>query len=78
MTRFDYVKYDDMAILQQGIFKDQFLKIEGDIKKLYQGRSASLALTKIEEAYMWIGKQIRDDQIARNEKTEIQEERNNS
>ena len=52
--------------------------MEENITKLYNGRSASLALTKLEEAYMWIGKQIRDDQIARNEHYELQEERVNS
>jgi hypothetical protein len=69
MTRFDYVKYDEMSLLQQGIFKDAFSKIADDIEKLYKGRSASLALTALEESYMWVGKQIRDDQIARNGNT---------
>jgi hypothetical protein len=77
-NRFDYVKYDDMAVLQQGIFKDAYSKIAENIEKLYTGRAASLALTALEESYMWVGKQIRDDQIVRNGFSPLQEERNKS
>jgi hypothetical protein len=31
--------------------------------------------TKLEEAYMWIGKAVRDDQIERNGSAELLEER---
>jgi hypothetical protein len=34
-----------------------------------------VVLTKLEEAYMWIGKAIRDEQIERNSKAELQESR---
>jgi hypothetical protein len=34
-------------------------------------------MTKLEEAYMWTGKAIRDDQIARNSMTEHVAERTN-
>ena len=78
MNRFDYVAYDDMAKLQQAIFKGQFVKLTDDIEKLYKGRAASLALTSLEEAYMWIGKQIRDDQLTRNGNINLEEERSNS
>ena len=63
--RFDYVKYDDKAAIAQAEFKGEMLKIEAMIGGLGQSRAASLALTALEETYMWIGKAIRDGQIAR-------------
>lgn len=47
-------------------------------KSMGAHRAKALALTKLEEVYMWIGKAIRDDQIERNGSAELQEERNNS
>ena len=66
-NRFDYIKYDDMSLLQQGLFKEKITALEEDITKVFTGRSGSIALTKLEECYMWIGKAIRDEQIARSE-----------
>jgi len=63
--RFDYVKYDQHAADMQGRFKQAFLDMEGLVGELGDGRAKSLVLTKLEEAYMWVGKAIRDDQIAR-------------
>lgn len=39
------------------------------------GRSKAMAVTKLEELYMWLGKAVRDDQILRNGSAELQEER---
>lgn len=65
--RFDYVKYDDDATKLQEGFKEVFEELEGlVVENLKPGRAQSLALTKIEEAYMWVGKAIRDEQIVRN------------
>lgn len=78
MSRFDYVKYDDLAINDQGCIKNLFEGTEELIRfRLQEGRAKSLALTKLEEAYMWVGKAIRDDQIARNGSAESQEGRDN-
>lgn len=63
--RFDYVKYDDIATVKQAEFKEQFLKLEAMLTGIKNGRAQSLVLTKLEEAYMWIGKAIRDEQVAR-------------
>ena len=63
--RFSYVKYDTQATAQQAKFKQAFENLEIMIDSLAAGRSKSLVLTKLEEAYMWIGKSIRDDQIER-------------
>lgn len=78
MSRFDYVKYDETAIKQQEVFKHQTVMMEYNIEQLQSPRAKALAITKLEEAYMWIGKAIRDDQITRNGKAELQEERSNS
>lgn len=77
--RFDYVKYDERAQKIQNAFKGQCSLMEGVLEKeLRPGRALSLALTKLEEFYMWVGKAIRDEQIERNGSAELQEERTNS
>jgi hypothetical protein len=78
MSRFDYVKYDDFSVRQQAEIKVKAEALEALIGCLADGRAKSLALTKLEEAYAWCGKAIRDEQIARNGSAELQEERNNA
>ena len=74
--RFDYVKYDEKALEYQDIFKHQFVLLDGMIEQnLISPRAKALVLTKLEEAFMWVGKAIRDDQIARNGSAHLQEER---
>ena len=80
MSRFDYVMYDKLAMKRQTAFKEHSEFMETLILGNFQGqpkcgRSMSLALTALEECYMWIGKAIRDDQIARNGSAELQEGR---
>lgn len=78
-SRFDYVKYDQAAIDQQDVTKNNVRDVETLINKIAASpggqRAKSLALTKLEECYMWIGKLIRDEQIARNGSAPLQEER---
>ena len=74
-SRFDYVKYDDQAVKEQEVFKNAFMALDGIGNRLKQGRAKSTFLTKLEEAYMWVGKAIRDEQIERNKETILQEER---
>lgn len=75
-TRFDYVKYDDKALLIQDEFKQRVFHLEQAIDtELSSPRAKAIALTKLEEVYMWIGKAIRDDQIIRNDLTELNESR---
>ena len=75
--RFSYVKYDDKAMTQQQTLKQLFEGVEAEVNKLEDGRAKSLVFTKLEEAYMWAGKAIRDSQIKRNPATTEQPERNN-
>lgn len=65
MSRFDYVKYDDRSIVNQEVFKSMVTEIETHIETILSERPKALALTALEECYMWIGKGIRDDQIIR-------------
>ena len=87
MSRFDYVKYDDASIADQNEAKELCSRLEVFINELGTddahpgevrgacGRAKALALTKLEEVYMWVGKAIRDDQIQKNGKAELQEQR---
>jgi hypothetical protein len=66
MSRFDYVQYDPESILAQAEFKNLFTSIEVFANKtLKDSRPKSLLMTALEEAYMWTGKAIRDQQISR-------------
>lgn len=87
MSRFDYVKYDKGAEIDQASAKALVQKTETFIGGIgyAQGkishecaRAKALAVTKLEECYMWIGKALRDDQIARNGFAPLREERTNS
>lgn len=76
-NRFSYVKYGEIAMVLQLKFKEKFEEIEELGKALAPGRAQSLFLTKLEEAYMWTGKAIRDQQIAATGKVDEQPARNN-
>lgn len=77
--RFDYVKYDAKAEEDQKQFKAMFEEMDVAVtRNLKPGRASSLVFTKLEEAYMWVGKAIRDEQIVRNGSAPLQEERTNS
>lgn len=80
MTRFDYVQYDSIAANEQAKAKLAVQSVEMLIEQVAPGgsRPKHLALTKLEECYMWLGKLIRDEQISRNSTAPLQEERNDS
>ena len=75
--RFSYVKYDEQSMKQQKELRDAFEAVEALVDKLEPGRASSLVYTKLEEAYMWTGKAVRDTQIKRQGKIDEQPERNN-
>lgn len=77
MSRFDYVKYDQRAINIQTAIKEKFEHIEAYVNEFLPAcRATSLLLTALEEAYMWSGKAIRDDQILRSKDgVQLNEER---
>ena len=61
--RFSYIKYDHEHTELQESAKTRFEEMEKMIEALPKGRATSLALTKLEECYMWVGKALRDSQI---------------
>jgi len=74
MSRFEYVKFDARATRQQENIKNQVLELEALIEDLKGSsvhvlRAKALALTKLEEVYMWTGKAIRDAQTERTNRT---------
>lgn len=78
MSRFDYVKYDERANNDQAKFKEKCQELETLIEtNIVSPRAKALAITHLETVYMWIGKAIRDDQIARNGSAELEEGRSN-
>lgn len=64
--RFDYVKYDPQATVQQDAFKTKFQELENMASNLKEGRAKSLVMTYMEITYMWVGKALRDECIERN------------
>jgi len=75
-TRFDYVAYDRHAKTTSDVLKDHFIILDGLIDKLLSpSRARSLAETKMEECFMWVGKAIRDDQVKRDANTQLQKGR---
>lgn len=86
-ARFNYVKYDEGAVQDQESAKTLVQEVEVLIESIGYSqpipsaectRAKALALTKLEECYMWIGKAIRDDQIARGAFAEHQPDRSNN
>jgi len=76
--RFSYVKYDQEAVKHQETLKELFEKVEDYVdKNLKPGRAQSLVMTYLEIAYMWTGKALRDEQIARGSQVEHVDERTN-
>lgn len=64
MSRFDYVGYDEIAKTKQTEAKDAFVKLDHWVEtNLDNGRARALVFSKLEEAYMWLGKAIRDEQV---------------
>jgi len=87
-SRFDYVKYDEKACAKQADFKASFKMLEMEISNigheipkdaqaLFVGRARALAITALEECYMWVGKALRDEQLFRTPKV-LQEERSDA
>lgn len=65
MSRFSYIAYDEQSAQKSGQVRDHMQQIEALLLQLPESRACSLALTKLEEAFMWVGKAIRDDQLER-------------
>jgi hypothetical protein len=78
-NRFDYVRYDEISMNKQAEFKAAFIGLEQLVaQSLCKGRASALVLTKLEEAYMWVGKSIRDEQLEVRHNGELEEGRSES
>lgn len=76
--RFDYVAYDEVSKANQEKFKQMFTELEDFANSVIaDSRPKSLFMTALEEAYMWTGKAIRDEQVARNSQPKHVPERTN-
>jgi hypothetical protein len=72
---FSYVRYNEPSAALQAEFKVAFESLERMALSLPAGRARALVMTKLEEAYMWVGKAIRDQQVASDPTTLEQPER---
>lgn len=84
-SRFDYVKFDAKHTELMENAKSLCSRLEGFIDGIkhesrnnHNYRPISLAHTKLEETYAWIGKAIRDRQIALSGDSSHMPERDNS
>lgn len=64
-SRFDHVKYDDISNSKIELLKHEFEVIDSMLTTLLPGRAKEIAFDRLEEAYMWVGKALRDEQLAR-------------
>ena len=75
-SRFDYVSYDKRSIDEQTAIKANCQELEHCVDNILpDSRWKSLFMTHLEIAYMAVGKAIRDEQIKRDESTELEEGR---
>lgn len=74
--RFEHVRYDEASMAKSKRAYDLVTDVEAFINdELGGGRYQALALTGLEEVFMWIGKAIRDNQVAAaGPRTEYQKE----
>ena len=68
MSRFDHVKFDPEHESTRKVLRVLVESLENCIDMISidkaAGRSKAMAMTKLEECYMWAGKAVRDDQVA--------------
>lgn len=71
MSRFDYVSFDERSQRNLQHFKECVEELEDEIETTLKApRYKAIALTKLEEVFMFIGKAIRDDQLERSKEDE--------
>lgn len=70
MSRFDFIKYDNIAQARHDMLKDLIEELAECIVELTPSRESALAMTNLEQSFMWMGKAIKEDQKKRQEDTE--------
>lgn len=63
--RFNYVDYDAQSKGLNEVMKSAVESLAMRIENMPVSRERQLALTALEECFMWVGKAIRDAQIQR-------------
>lgn len=76
MSRFDHIEYDEIAKRDADDFKEICQKLETVIENVFHFDKTTIAnktkaLNHLEICHMWIGKAIRDQQIARNSEIQV-------
>lgn len=59
-SRFDYTEFSKRQADYHTAVRLMFEKLEAFLALLPDSRPKSLALTKLEESFMWVGKAVRD------------------
>lgn len=65
VSRLNFVKYDSESLRKNEELKYAVQNVERHLLELPECRERSLAMTAMEEMFMWIGKTIRNDQLER-------------
>ena len=78
-SRFDYVSYDKRSVDEQTAIKSNCQELEHCVNNILpDSRWKDLFMDHLEIAYMAVGKGIRDEQIKRDESTQLEEGRGES
>jgi len=76
MSSFDFIKYDEKSEGTQTYFKAIFVTIEEEIaNKIPHSWARDNMMKSLNEAYMWLGKAIRDEQLTRIGSADLNEQR---
>ncbi len=76
MSRFDGIAFNEQSKTWSSELKKSFEKLEEQIDNyLLDSRSKSVAITHLEDAFMWINKAIKDQQIKSEGDPALQQER---
>lgn len=61
-----YIEFDSVSVENHSHFREAFHELESAIERLLVSeRPKAIVIQKLEEAYMWVGKTILKDQLAR-------------
>lgn len=66
MTRFDGILYDADTKAQREAIRLKFIAVEQEIAKYPLSLEKELILSRLEEAFMWVGKLLRNSQAKKN------------
>jgi hypothetical protein len=65
MSRFSHIPYDSESQIISDHLKFLFELVEKQVDELEPCREKHMIYTKLEEAFMWVGKAIKNQQILR-------------